>query len=275
MSGYKEFIHTVFGSRDKDVFPGSHPVSIERRHFPILKNNEYVVCEKTDGIRHLLTCFMDGDRKMCYLVNRKLEASLVTFCIPRNTLLDGELVDVHGEKYFMIFDGLMVNGVDIQKQNYIDRLKAIEPITKGPSKGIKLRMKTMWPLSAIGSITPSIDYETDGFILNPVNEPVRMETHETMFKLKPLASNTIDFKVMYNNGVYGLYVWDRGGYVYEGVCVEGEKYVNEIVECCYQAGHWYPVKIRSDKGRPNNRRTFYRTLVNIREDIHPSEIQSL
>jgi hypothetical protein len=128
MSGYKEFINSVFKSRDKDVFPGSHPISIERRHFPILKNNQYAVCEKTDGVRYLLACFMDGDRKMCYFVNRKLEATLVTFCIPRNTLLDGELVEVKGEKYFMIFDGLMVNGVDIQKKNYIMILQVLKII---------------------------------------------------------------------------------------------------------------------------------------------------
>lgn len=269
---HKAFIQSVFGSRDQNVFPGSHPVSIERRHFPLLKKNPYVVCEKTDGIRYLLTCFMDGVRKMCFLVNRKLEATLVTFCIPRNTLLDGELIDVHGEKYFMIFDGLMVNGVDIQKMNYIDRLKSIEPITKGPSKGIKLRMKTMWPLSDIIDVKPSLDYETDGYILTPVNEPVKMETHETMFKLKRLEGNTIDFKVLYKNGVYGLYVWDRGDYILEGVCVDGEKYVDQIVECWYRDGHWYPLKIRNDKGRPNNRRTFFRTLINIRENIQPSEI---
>jgi hypothetical protein len=133
-------------------------------------------------------------------------------------------------------------------------------------------MKTMWPLSAINEIKPSLDYETDGYILTPVNEPVRMETHETMFKLKPLMSNTIDFKVILKNGIYGLYVWDRGDYVFEGVCVDGEKYLDQIVECSYQDGQWYPVKVRTDKGRPNNRRTFYRTLINIREDIKPEEI---
>ena len=266
------FIHQVFGSKDPNVFPAPHPVSIERRHFPLLKNG-YVVCEKTDGIRYLLACHVDAEgRKMCHLVNRKMEMTLVTLAIPRNTLLDGELVEADGQKYFMIFDGLMVNGVDIQKLNYIERLKAIEPVTKGPSMGLKLRMKTMWPLSAIESIKPSLNYETDGYILTPIYEPVRMETHETMFKLKPLASNTIDFKVIYKNGVYGLYVWDRGDYVFEGPCTNGEKYKDQIVECAYQSGNWFPMKVRTDKGRPNNRRTFYRTLVNIRENIQPSEI---
>ena len=41
------FIHHVWGS--KDYFPGQQPVSIETKHFPILKRGDYLVCEKTDG----------------------------------------------------------------------------------------------------------------------------------------------------------------------------------------------------------------------------------
>ena len=41
------YIHTCWKS--KDYFPGPQPISIERRHFPILKGAEYLVCEKTDG----------------------------------------------------------------------------------------------------------------------------------------------------------------------------------------------------------------------------------
>ena len=46
------FIHHVWGS--KDYFPGPQPISIERKHFPILKGAEYVVCEKTDGEMHMM-----------------------------------------------------------------------------------------------------------------------------------------------------------------------------------------------------------------------------
>jgi mRNA guanylyltransferase len=264
----KDFIHAVWKSKDRDTFPGSHPVSIERNHMPLLKN-KYVVCEKTDGTRFMMICFVHDDKKISLFVNRNMDMYQISLCVPRNTILDGELVKTRGdESYYMVFDGNMVNGVDIQNLNYIDRLKHTEVVSKGPSTGIKIKIKTVWPISAIAHIeTLHFPYETDGYIFTPVDEPVRMETHETMFKWKPLNRITVDFKVMYKNGMYGLYVWDRGSYVYEAHVSNGEKYNDKIVECLFDGNAWTPIKIRLDKPRPNNRRTFYRTLVNIRENI--------
>lgn len=264
----KDFIHAVWKSKNRDTFPGSHPVSIERKHLPLLKNG-YVVCEKTDGTRYMMCCFTHNEKKVALFVNRNMDMYQVSLCVPRNTILDGELVKtLGGELYYMVFDGNMVNGVDIQNLNYIDRLKQTEVATKGPSTGIRIKNKTVWPLSAIAHLeTIQHPYETDGYVFTPVNEPVRMETHETMFKWKPLIRITVDFKVLCRNGKYGLYVWDRGSYVYESDVQNGEKYADKIVECSFDGSNWNPLKIRSDKPQPNNRRTFYRTLVNIRENI--------
>ena len=48
-----------------------------------------------------------------------------------------------------------------------------------------------------------------------------------------------------------------------------------IVECKYITDDtpmwWMPILERTDKTHPNNRRTFYRTLVNIKEDIKMSD----
>ena len=50
-----------------------------------------------------------------------------------------------------------------------------------------------------------------------------------------------------------------------------ESYEGKIVECSYGNTGWQLEKVREDKTYPNNLRTFERTLVNIKEDIQPSE----
>ena len=38
---------------------------------------------------------------------------------------------------------------------------------------------------------------------------------------------------------------------------------------------WQPIALRADKNHPNNRRTFYNTLTNIKEDIQWEEFCTL
>jgi len=56
-----QYIHAKWGS--KDYFPGPQPISIEHRHFPVLKGAEYLVCEKTDGERYMMVaCMFEGKK---------------------------------------------------------------------------------------------------------------------------------------------------------------------------------------------------------------------
>ena len=52
-----------------------------------------------------------------------------------------------------------------------------------------------------------------------------------------------------------------------------QEVVDTIVECKYisHLRKWVPIGVRTDKHHPNNRRTFYKTLENIREDIQLNE----
>lgn len=263
----KAFIHSVWGSANENIFPGPHPVSIERKHIKTLKENPYVVCEKTDGTRYFLCCTVFQEKKFTIFVNRAFDMFVVPLAVPRHTILDGEMVN--GK--FVIYDAILVNGERIWSCDFITRLKKAEFATRGPPcSGIKLIMKKMWPLNKFDELqSQTFDYETDGFIFTPVNEPIKMETHETMFKWKPLDRITVDFIVLKGN----LCIWDK----HHGMVVTqkvDEKYENEIVECKYSSGQWVPIKIRTDKNHPNNRRTLMRTLVNIRENILPCEFQS-
>ena len=88
---------------DSETFPGSQPVSFERRHLsaenPIsIKSHEYMAAEKTDGVRYMLLVVAG---RGAYMIDRNFEfKQLPTMHFPgrakgsqlTGTLLAGELV---------------------------------------------------------------------------------------------------------------------------------------------------------------------------------------
>jgi hypothetical protein len=287
------FLHTTWNSSNKSYFPGPQPVSIERRHFGNLKRNDYVVCEKTDGIRHALLAVMYEDKKMCVLIDRSQEMYLLPLNLPRamfhGTVLDGELVKTESGWHYMVYDCLIISNKLV---GHLPLTKRIEEVA-GPIGGImkmakdplKVKLKTFWPLSKFSEFSEQkFPYETDGIVFTPVNEPVRIGTHETLFKWKPRDSNTIDFQMKWRNDRWGMYVQEKGQHIFEselwpGQCEGFDIKEGSIVECQYihweEPRWWKPVNIRTDKTHPNNRRTFYRTLVNIAENIQLVEFSTL
>ena len=285
----KTYIQQSWESDDCERFPGPQPVSIERRHFPLLKRQPYLVCEKTDGTRYMLVCFTASDgNKVCALTDRAFKAYYLSVTIPRQTILDGELVETRdGKLLYMVYDAVKVNGDDLRREALTDRLVAATKVVRGVIKSAKnpidIRVKKMLPLEAISAL-PALDsfpYETDGIVFTPALEPIRIGTHETMFKWKPRARITIDFSLQNWHPVNGwkLCVQDRGELYSEAGLYPAstlkDAAAGTIVECGYGDQGWFPVKLRTDKTYPNNRRTFSRTLVNIREDIQLNEFLSI
>jgi hypothetical protein len=281
------FIKASWKSEDPTRFPGPQPVSIERRHFPLLKKQPYLVCEKTDGVRHLLASFEDG----VFLVNRAYKAEKVAIRVPKDTLLDGELVTAKeglrpdGKppvSLFMVYDAVRVKGEDVSQKPLTERLEAARKVVKGIIKTagapFEIRVKTMTDLASFKSFPPldSFEYETDGLVFTPVNEPIRMGTHETMFKWKPHDRITIDFCLQ--NGEE-LFVQDKGVPYKEANLhlhnVRRDLPDGTIVECGYGNLGWFVEKVRTDKTYANNRRTYFRTIVNLREAITLDEFNSV
>jgi hypothetical protein len=270
------FVHKAWGLPEGNSdgwFPGPQPVSIERRHFPLLKKSEYLVCEKTDGVRHLLVAFEDPDgEKKVALVNRSFQATYYKYTIPKDTVLDGELVTrVSDQKLvFLIHDAVMIRGESLICAPLTERLDKARALcrtilSKAP---FVTTVKTMYPLTELQQLEAG-QYVTDGLIFTPVNEPIRTGTHETMFKWKPREHITIDFLIRRNTD---LYIQERGRLIKEASIFHKEEYPDDtIVECDYGQNGWRVVKVRTDKTYPNNRRTFLRTIVNLREDIQRNE----
>lgn len=289
------FLHTTWGTTNQSFFPGPQPCSIERKNFQTLKKNRYVVCEKTDGERHVCVCLLYEDKKMCVLINRNQSMYLAPLNILRSmydgAILDGELVKTkEGRWLYMVYDCLMTEGVPCVQKEFIDRIMAADKFVTGLKKlktdPFAFRMKTFWNLSEFTQFYETMEsfpYETDGIVFTPVAEPVRSGTHETMFKWKPRDQNTIDFLFQRRGKKWGLFVQEKGKLFFESELedhqvLEGTK-DGDIAECQYQHGAapkwWKPLKFRRDKTHPNNRRTFYRTLTNIAEDISVDEFKKM
>lgn len=242
-------------------FFGAQPISIERKHLGLLIKNRYKVCEKTDGTRS----FLVSDETGVWLLNRAMKKTpFEGFRLAKESILDGEITQ---DGSFIVHDAMVIGGSDISQLNLDERIKLYTAFIRSCPKVIgKIKIKQHRDLKDISEIDPMAP-GIDGLIFTPIDEPVRVGTHETLFKWKPTELNTVDF-------VY------KEGYL----CIQGPKYIQKatfqapehsIIECKFENGVWLPVKTRTDKNYPNNLRTYQRTLVNIREDIKFSDIIQL
>ena len=267
------FIQKAWKSSDPSRFPGPQPISIERRHFALLKKQPYLVCEKTDGVRNFLVSFEGG----VFLVNRAFQSIPIKIRLPKETLLDGELVTAkNGKVLFMVYDAVMVKGEDLSAKPLNIRLDAarvvIKAIIKTASAPLEVKVKTMFSLGSPIPDLNSFEYETDGLVFTPVNEPIRTGTHETMFKWKPRERITVDFMIQ-----KGSELWIQDHYTAELHLRNRRPDLADglIVECGYGDIGWFVEKVRTDKTYPNNKRTFIRTCVNLQENIQLKEFLGL
>jgi len=231
----------------------------------------------------LVSCEHEGKR-VTVLVNRAFAMTPVSTMIPRGTILDGELVELKAggtRPVFLVYDSVVVKGTDVRRQPLTARLEAARNLLKSVVRSTKdpfeIRVKTMIPLKDFATGLPPLDsfpWVTDGLVFTPVHDPIRMGTHETMFKWKPRDRITIDFLV--RNG-RELFVQDRGTEYKEAELHRPQTQQfpdGSILECGYGDLGWTVEKIRTDKTYPNNRRTYFRTLVNLREDIQLAEFEA-
>jgi hypothetical protein len=259
-----------------------------------------MVCEKTDGERHMMVAFVYEGTKKCVFVNRAFNMFEVPLRLAKSaydgTILDGELY----ENTLMVYDALLVNGQAVWNMNLLERLemtqRVLKPIIYMKSDMYRLKLKTFHHMKDFANFMdvylPTVKQVIDGLVFTPVNEPVRIGTHETMFKWKPREKNTVDFLMKrepsretpgFKAGTpaWRLYVQEKGKMFFESEIpfnrMEDEPWFEDgaIVECKYitweEPMWWKPIKRRIDKTHPNNRRTFYRTIVNIKENIQMKE----
>jgi hypothetical protein len=194
-------------------------------------------------------------------VNRSFQFTLWPLTIPRDTLLDGELIG----DCFIVHDAVCIQGEDLRKMDLVTRLSRAVSLCKVivPSR-LNVKVKPMHDLNEIARI--NLGEATDGLIFTPIDEEIRMGTHRTLFKWKPKEKCTVDF--LLRDGHLCIQNESRFERIQE--FVKGAE--GTIYECEFDGQKWNPVVTRFDKSHPNNKRTLERTMVNIKENILFSEL---
>ncbi|KAJ2609595.1 Dcp1p-Dcp2p decapping enzyme complex alpha subunit [Coemansia sp. RSA 1365] len=212
-------------------FPGSQPVSFTRTHtLPELLNEDYFVCEKSDGVRVLILMIVAQNGPQTYFITRKNEYYLspyTCFPVPNNerfdqfhhkTLIDGELVidtepDGRQIRKLLGFDVLCVAGTSCMERSLESRLgylndHIIRPfnrmcrrVSPDYSRNIPIiaEMKSFQRSYGVpllyNEVIPKLKHKSDGLIFTSVSAPYSPGTSQKIIKWKPAGENSIDFKL--------------------------------------------------------------------------------
>lgn len=217
-------LQSIFELQDEiKEFIGSHPVTLSQETIEFLLNEDYLVCEKTDGIRLMLFVF-EG---LIYLYDRKnrfYQTDLI-FNVPYIFLFDGEMYLEKGkdDKYiFAMFDCLIYDSKSRISTDLNKRLWYCFQFEKIVQRGFVKRKndstlgnfyiigKPMYKSYSFPQILDSISklsHENDGLIFTPVNESYMLCERSKIFKWKPPHLNTIDFliKKTASPGLFSLF----------------------------------------------------------------------
>ncbi|KAJ2402844.1 Dcp1p-Dcp2p decapping enzyme complex alpha subunit [Coemansia sp. RSA 2559] len=214
-------------------FPGTQPVSFNRTEsLPRLMSQDFMVCEKSDGVRVLVLMVADqrDGRPKTFMLTRKNEVYYlpgVLFPNPgssamqtyhNGTLIDAELVtdtepDGRRVRRLLAFDALAVAGTNQMGRTLEKRLGYLHDHVMKPF----IRMCSCMPAAQrdalpflaemkhfersysvqhiYDAIVPRLKHKSDGLVFTSVAAPYTPGTCDSIYKWKPSNENSVDFRI--------------------------------------------------------------------------------
>ena len=283
------------------------PWSLERAHIEKMGRCDlgYMVTEKTDGLRYMLSCTMQGTKPRIMLFNRAFDMLSWEDTTPQHSLLftgtmvDGEIIQDRNKRWnFVAFDCLAINGAHIHTMTFTYRLQALQRAVKEIREvmshllpDLTIYIKDWHTITSLSTFCSKglnqSQFPSDGLVFMPSLVGASFGTSQDVLKWKPVELITIDFQVTTTKpGIYRLHVCDKGSLL----CMSNLRLKpsirrsmldnwlkrSHIIEFgwdyCLQC--WQPVKPREDKHFPNNFRTYRNTVNNLQEAITLDELCS-
>ena len=192
---------------ERETFPGAQPVSLTKKNLSQVARTPYVVCEKSDGERHMLMVY----KGFVYIIDRMFNIYRVNLSLPnpeKTSLLDGELiVDTPSPGKptivrYLVYDAVYVHGRSVSNESLLHRLKAaftelIRPRTPRKDDSFAIYCKDFFDVchsaSVVFPLGCRLPHLCDGLIFTPVDDPYRGGTCQRLLKWKPAHMNTVDF----------------------------------------------------------------------------------
>lgn len=201
---------------DKVNFVGNHPISLTLDNIPLLLTNDYMVCEKTDGVRAMIYIHMVNGESCTYLYDRKNQFIKIDceFNVSKDYIFDGEIfLDDESNLRCALFDCVLYEDNLVNDKNFLKRLFYCESfvknlnIEKGPKRtklinkrkfNIDLYVKPTYKSYGFLEIYKQIKdlkHGNDGLVFTPVDEPYVFQKRVAILKWKPPSINTVDLKI--------------------------------------------------------------------------------
>ncbi|KAL1549903.1 mRNA guanylyltransferase [Salvia divinorum] len=223
----------------------------------------------------------------------------------RFTLLDGEMVidtmpDTNKqERRYLIYDMMVYNQESLVERPFHERWKLVEkeiiqprnferqhihksqnPYYRYELEPFRVRRKDFWVLSTVAKLLkgfiPNLSHNADGLIFQGWDDPYVKLTHKGLLKWKYHEMNSVDFLFEMVESRQLLYLYKHGEkklmddrVVFPDDGPAASVYNGKIIECSWNSKEkvWVCMRVRVDKGTPNDIRTYTNVMKSITDNI--------